>query len=1126
MAQALNLEWANSIRFNMVNDPGRQSFKEQIDMYGYRFLDDYLDNILSKPKQDSGLIDLVKTPSRKKAVSHKAKANPSPSKLRNMITLDGGSSKENELPLNSFQKALLKVKDEEQSSLPFTFPFQSANRQSHYEAILVDPAPVQSSTPVLVEPVNETSATQDNGNPIELSMIMEDDESAEKSRRSIHITSDTNAKSVPDAQEHQSISEPELMDITTSSSADTFYSIPLASPHTNPSTPPSKSPVRDTHPAVVTTTVPEPPPAESESQDVPEVPLPSHDEEMKVSEEAAEEPSYPTLPAPLPLRKSMRAPRDPSMGVALSNPTPGPPLGKRTSWLAKARQVNASEHKPSDGPSGAGRQMSIAGGEYTGSFGVPTSKRKSEDFFGPMAPGAMRQDETERHSKAMKERDIDVAPLKAPKDTPPPERDDTKENDEASQDKIEHVQEDQQLGMLDHFKKTVEGLGARFGKSMGKSSGQAVASALAEARAAAEARVVERNNDEITKTHGPVVAAGRGPTPPPRTDVELSKAVSPKALQQGRLSLSDLAPPQDKSKAPQEVDRVFQLVPPGAKANSPEPKKDVPAFTRPLGNLFDKAAPVFVAPPKPKVGPKVAPKATSPPPTSVFSKPVTMSVGLSPRLGSPKHGGLLTAHSTTESIQSTGSEQLFGSQEPPSWMTSTQDTEYDDSQPQKPLEQLDDDDDSWPMDEKLPEGMQWPVSMNFSEGDSMTWSSSNPTQTHRLDTEDLGRAGQSEPPEERDPPSTVPGSFHMDVDDDDDEEVEEIIDLAASKSTVSLVDPSKIPRSETAMSMSSTSSTQSSNIGFFGQATKLVSSVLGSGKKVKPEVKSLQLAAAAAKKEQEEKEKKAAVMKNMENRRQQALQRKAEEEKTRKVEEERKIKEEAERRKREREDQTDKRPLKLNSSLRKDEEPANKTRKLELKKPVTKVPLSSSTKTTFKPALKQSSSTINHPPIAGSSSKVPNPAPAPQKAKGKAPVKGVNLDDDVSQPSHLLQNQMAARARAQLEAAQQSEPPIPSESIELPDVNSEYSDSDDEDRVKTFDPPDWAQSPELHQALQNQSSINPDDIFGAVRPLRMEEIFRTRTSRFRARTSSANWSGSDRLTVEEEREYARRMGFR
>lgn len=153
------------------------------------------------------------------------------------------------------------------------------------------------------------------------------------------------------------------------------------------------------------------------------------------------------------------------------------------------------------------------------------------------------------------------------------------------------------------------------------------------------------------------------------------------------------------------------------------------------------------------------------------------------------------------------------------------------------------------------------------------------------------------------------------------------------------------------------------------------------------------------------------------------------------------------------------------------------------------------------------------------------------KGKGKAPAPKAPIDDDdITQPSQIVQTQMAARAKAQLQAANANakvvEPQVASESIELPDINSEYSDSDDEDRPRTFDPPEWAQSPELRQALQMQSTINPDEIFGEIRPLRMEELFRTRTSRFRARTSSANWAGSDRLTVEEERDYARRMGFR
>jgi hypothetical protein len=62
--------------------------------------------------------------------------------------------------------------------------------------------------------------------------------------------------------------------------------------------------------------------------------------------------------------------------------------------------------------------------------------------------------------------------------------------------------------------------------------------------------------------------------------------------------------------------------------------------------------------------------------------------------------------------------------------------------------------------------------------------------------------------------------------------------------------------------------------------------------------------------EQEDKDKKTARMKEMENRRQFAIQRKTEEEKSRGVEEGKKLKEEVERRKREREDTTDKRPLK------------------------------------------------------------------------------------------------------------------------------------------------------------------------------------------------------------------------
>jgi Inner centromere protein, ARK binding region len=146
------------------------------------------------------------------------------------------------------------------------------------------------------------------------------------------------------------------------------------------------------------------------------------------------------------------------------------------------------------------------------------------------------------------------------------------------------------------------------------------------------------------------------------------------------------------------------------------------------------------------------------------------------------------------------------------------------------------------------------------------------------------------------------------------------------------------------------------------------------------------------------------------------------------------------------------------------------------------------------------------------------PVPVPTKGKGKMPA-----DPEETQTKKTSQLPMAVHAKPQRLNA---EPPIASEMIELPEPNSEYSDSEDEGRQRKHGAPEWTQSPELRAALESQSRVNPDDIFGPVRPLRMEDIFRTRTSRFRARTSSANWSGPDGLKQEEEWEYARRMGFR
>jgi hypothetical protein len=196
-------------------------------------------------------------------------------------------------------------------------------------------------------------------------------------------------------------------------------------------------------------------------------------------------------------------------------------------------------------------------------------------------------------------------------------------------------------------------------------------------------------------------------------------------------------------------------------------------------------------------------------------------------------------------------------------------------------------------------------------------------------------------------------------------------------------------------------------------------------------------------------------------------------------------------------------------------------KKQEIKKPSSSILIGKAP--TLKPSLVTNSSHIH----GSSSQSVVSTSTAPNASSSNYQVKNQNpVVDEISQPSMLVQSQMAARVRARIDAAKRVEPAVPSENIELPEINSEYSDSEDEDRVRTFDPPEWAQSPELRHALELQSTMNPDDIFGSVRPLKMEEIFKSRTSRFRARTSSANWTGTDQLTMQEESEYARRMGFK
>ncbi|KAJ7492630.1 hypothetical protein FB451DRAFT_541411 [Mycena latifolia] len=1219
------LEWCNSTRFTMANDPGRQLFQDQIQTHGFLFLTDYLDNILAGPRRDP-LIELVKTPGRKKATSKRPVATPSGLKSGVTLSLEDdndSASKENVAPVNNFHRALLEAKEKPSPRADGSYVHHATvlTRESVAESMAWDPpaalpivaTPIQPPSPPVANVSSDLAPEHVEESPLlgalpgdqnGLSVIAEDDE-PDRSRASIQGSNITGLAAAQLEVVEQVPVQPDALinpenAVASSSSTDTFRTIPLSptqptdSPNVIPSSAssyrrsqsPATSHISQSQPSPISEA-----PAEISAADLPEIP-PWHPHEthygtMVVPETAsnvempdvgarppspkglirkASAPSFPSLPAPLPFLKSIRAP-DAAAHGPLGTATPGGALGgKRTSWLMRAREVKALEitvKKPIPAPSVT---PGVSGG----------NKRKSGDMLG--VAGATGLEEEERRPKVAKNVEDDVAPLK-PK-TPDSAKPKPEQDGEQWQIQPQASQGEQE-GLLVQLKRTVDGLGARLGKSVGKSlGGAAAANALAEARAAAEARIAERHHKEKEATMvfgapadaSTSVASGVAPG---EFTAETAPVSHPSGSQP-RLSVSELVTfSEHKGKGKESSKAAIDASKPLPSALSPQDNQvgDKSTTTTPPDSpspaifhvapapVFNKPPPVFV-PPAPALNQATTFKL---PTTTAFSMPASMTLGLASRLPSPKQAAVvpLSAQSTLESIRSDG---LFDGEEGvPAWMPSTQDTDYTSgfasqsqcSPPHGPMTELDEDD-SWPLDEKLAAGVQW-FNVNGKE-DSITWSTL-PTESQRGDTGPVPQDdGLDESRKNEGEFQPIPGSFNMDIDDEYEDDGDAVFDQSVlgemeidpKKSTVSLVDPMAV-RSQSQMSMASSASSQSQG-GFLGHASKLMSSVLGTSKKGKPEVKSLQLAAVAAQKvcdlllhrkssncatkQKEEQAKKASRLKEMENRRQAALQRKADEEKAKAQEEERRLKEESDRRKKDREEHTDKRPLKSAGS--KKEEETGKKRKIigemdkkpELKKPMLKPTLTASTssklpsKSAFtKPQSTLASSTYN---MASTSKAIAEGGPSKSstlQSKGKLITKNMVPDDDISQPSQILQTQMAARAKAQLQAANIAPQTIASESIELPDINSEYSDSDDEDRPRTFDPPSWAQSPDLRQALAVQSTINPDNIFGAIRPLKMDELFRNRTGRFRARTSSANWTGTDRLTAEEEREYVRRMGF-
>ncbi|WVO17238.1 hypothetical protein L204_104930 [Cryptococcus depauperatus] len=397
-----------------------------------------------------------------------------------------------------------------------------------------------------------------------------------------------------------------------------------------------------------------------------------------------------------------------------------------------------------------------------------------------------------------------------------------------------------------------------------------------------------------------------------------------------------------------------------------------------------------------------------------------------------------------------------------------------------------------------------------------------------------------------------------------------------------LPESSQLSNAPTSASMltASTSSSVITNV-TFNHASSIAAKVLGVKPAVGP-VKSLQLAAATKKKEQAAVSRKAAMKDQVEKRRELLAQKKTEEERSRdeeerkakvaEIEQKRRQRAEQEKRKKEREarvaaiakekaareekemlaakaKQTEEdvaRKRKLAATLSKSQPGAPSAKRvagagqvqstIKGKEPFrpTKTtsahPLSiSSTEqklgpTSFRTAEVARSQTstitlVKQSQRESQAERKPLGQPSRPSAMEHMTIKHQQHQYSTQRSSAIPQNWSQIQSSLDEKAALQQ-----SEDIVLPDIASEYSDPDD-DTPRDFNRPAWAESPELRKALEAQAHINPDELFGPIKPLNMDELFKARQGKFRARTSSANWSKGDGLTKAEEAEYARRMGF-
>jgi hypothetical protein len=441
---------------------------------------------------------------------------------------------------------------------------------------------------------------------------------------------------------------------------------------------------------------------------------------------------FPSLAAPSPLRKSIRNHRESSLEPNLTT-TPGTGLtGNHTSWLAKVREAKAMEV--------TNKRASVAPlGLVAPSGGL---KRKSDEI--PPSSPSDGDDSEEPKPKILKTgvgtTEAAIRLESRPAGAPSLQLSAADAHTEKPMDDVMTLQTDSEADMMAPLKKAIEALRARTGKSL---AGNLTETNVQEP-SPVDLEVVESKvvNDALPEspTLGPSLsvpvpihetAAGAAIThisALPRSPQQVTEPTIVPPLREGstRLSISDLVPKHDRSKSTSHTlsnETSISTTPP----DSPPVAKKT-AFFVPGGPVFNKPPPVFVPPPatKPAHSPSDRPKGYASE-LPGYSLGTPFSLGLQPtKLPKSPPGGPFSAGSTQSSSLS---DSVFGSQgNVPAWAPHSQNTQLTSQESQPVVEKVHpadiDDDDSWPIDDKLASTNQtWtPFAGVAPVEDSMTWS--------------------------------------------------------------------------------------------------------------------------------------------------------------------------------------------------------------------------------------------------------------------------------------------------------------------------------------------------------------------------------------------------------------------